>query len=109
MRFTAQIEIGVAGYRYSVESFAAADWQSLKNIITHRMDQFAGELMAAQERYGDLRGYAPCFANGYPTCCFEPELGEDFTVTLLDLTMDGQELGYRTRGHGELRRLMGRG
>jgi hypothetical protein len=107
MSFTARIELGVAGYRHGVEEFAADTFDGLKAAIKQRIDAFAGELMAAQERNGDLRGYAPEFANGYPTLPFEPELGEDFTATVLDLRMDGTELGYRSRGYGRLRRELG--
>lgn len=107
MRFTASIELGVAGYRHAVEEFAAETFEGLRDMIRHRLDEFAGELIAAQERNGDLRGYAPEFANGYPTLSWEPEIGEDFDATILALRMDGRELGYRTRGYGMLRRELG--
>lgn len=107
MKFTAKIELGVAGYRHSVEEFAATTFDGLREIIRHRLDTFAGELMAAQERHGDLRGYAPEFANGYPTLAWEPEIGEDFSACVLDLRMDGAELGYRTKGYASLRRELG--
>ena len=107
MRFTATIELGVAGYRYGVEEFAAETWTGLREIMQHRLNEFAGELCDAQERNGDLRGYAPEFANGYPTLAWEPEIGEDFDATILELMMDGRELGYRTRGYAELRRELG--
>ncbi len=107
MRFTARVELGVAGYRHSVEDFAAESFNGLRDILRHRLDEFAGQLMAAQERNGDLRGYAPEFANGYPRLAWEPEIGEDFSATILDLRMDGNELGYRTRGYGQLRRELG--
>jgi hypothetical protein len=104
MRFTASIELGVAGYRYSVEEFSGDTWQDLKAMIRYRLDQFSGELMVAQERNGDLRGYAPAFANGYPMIDCEPEIGEDFSACILDLRIDGVELAYHSRGYTQLRR-----
>jgi hypothetical protein len=106
-RITARIELGVAGYLHSVENFSATTFTGLKEKILNRLNTFADELMNAQCQHGDLRGYSPEFANGYPTFFGEPELGEDFSVSVLELRMNGTELDYHSKYALILRRDLG--
>lgn len=101
---TAKIEYGIVGYRLCVESLEGDTMEDLIKKVNEHTRHWIDELVAADEEDGDLRRYAPQFANGYPGLGgLEPEFGSDDILSgcLLELTLAGEEVLYHDPIHTE--------
>lgn len=70
MRYQATIQWGVSGYYHSTDEISANNLSDLSQMIDIRIGELGIELNNANDCDGDLRGYTPCFANGYPALAF---------------------------------------
>ena len=105
-----KIQWGVLGYVYSEEEFCGDTIAELIFLIKRGMIKVIDELVKSNERCGDLRGYVPQNANGYPTFGgVEPEWGEDINGYIMSMTVNGRVCEYRSRGQTSLRRELGLG
>ncbi len=99
------VQYGIVGYVLADNvRFTGDSVDDVIEKINKKTATLARQIAAAQERDGDLRQYAPMFANGYPTIGdHEMEFGEDFSGCLLELTIGSVELEYMSNGHIRLR------
>lgn len=103
-----KIQWGVMGYVHSEELFEGDSIAELILAIKRRMMKIVDELVDADERDGDLRGYVPANATGYPSFGgIEPEWGEDLIGCIMSMTVKGRICEYRSRGQSQLRRELG--
>ena len=96
MIYEARIELGVHGYHHAYRSASGGDLNEVRQQLMDLVRRFADELDASQDQHGDLSAYTRPSAGGYHSAPFGVELDTDYTVTLLELYRDGEELGYHT-------------
>lgn len=101
----ATVEYGVFGYEAFTRKFEA---KTVRNLILQINKMTAGltdKVALADAENGDLRGYCPLFANGYPSFGgFEPEFGEgEWYGCLTGFGKDGAEFEYNSVKHKALR------
>lgn len=83
--YTAKYELGVHGMHTRFETLSG-NFDQIKSQLRRVRGTFFNELMSADDEDGDLRRYAPQFANGYPSLDgYEPEEGTDYDVSLIEL------------------------
>lgn len=103
-----KIQWGVMGYVHSEELFQGDSMAELIFALKRRMMKLVDELVAADEKHGDLRGYVPANANGYPSFGgIEPEWGDDIIGCIMSMTVKDRICEYRSRGQSQLRRELG--
>ena len=91
-----KVEVGVKGYHAQYVEMEDTALYRLVERLKVLVDQWAGRLEESEDANGDLREFAPAFADGYPTLSGlgMAELGEDFDVSLLEMSIDGQDLDH---------------
>jgi hypothetical protein len=103
-----KIQWGVMGYVHSEEEFNGDTLAELIFLIKRRMIKITDELIKSDDLHGDLRGYVPQNANGYPTLAgIEPEWGDDINGYIMSMTVNGKVCEYRSKGQSTLRRELG--
>ena len=93
---TATVEYGVFGYVLETVKIAGDNVHVLAELINAKTNEWARTLLAADNKDGDLRRYAPEFGNGYPSFGgFMPEFGEnEFSGCLIDLKIGSRDIAY---------------
>jgi hypothetical protein len=84
--FTVETEVGVKGYHHSDVTYKGT-LDEVKAALEKASVDLANELVAAEERDGDLRQFCGSYANGYPMLDHldSAEKGDDFDITIISV------------------------